>query len=75
MIVVLYLICNSNDEFVWGSLSDIQKRMLCSCALKHNSRDKIVREHLIDIISNYTTLTELEKGVTKTRVLNRFIKK
>ena len=32
-----------------------------------------VRRCLVDMISNYTTLGELEEGIVKKRVLDRFI--
>ena len=34
-----------------------------------------VRRCLVDMISNYTTLGELEQGVIKKRILDRFIVK
>ena len=34
---------------------------------------RVIRQNMINVISNYTTLTELKKGVVKTKILDRFI--
>ena len=69
--IIMYLLDNTKEELIWGKLSDNQKKLLETATRNKN----ITREHLIQIITNYTTLSELEKGITKTKTLNRFIRK
>lgn len=73
--IVDYLFDNTKEELIWGKLTEPQKRLLLSATLNNNKTDNIIRNHLVDIIANYTTLSELEEGITKTKTLNRFIKK
>lgn len=71
--IVEYLLDNAK-ELVWGNLTDTQKKRLMTAVLSNRGeqpqKDRI---KLIDAISNYTTLSELEQGVIKKKVLNRFI--
>lgn len=72
--ILLYLLDNGH-QFIWGSLSDNQKKTLRSALEGNNNRKAIIaRECMINIISNYTTLGELEEGIVRTRVINRFIR-
>ena len=73
--IILYLIYNTHEELVWGKLDDAKRRLLISSVMSNSKSAKVIRSNLINVISNYTTLKELEKGVTKSKVLNRFIKK
>lgn len=71
--IVEYIIDNAN-ECVWGKLSDTQKHQMMRAVL--SKRGEYVlrdRRKLIDTISNYTTLKELENGVVKKKTLDRFI--
>lgn len=59
---------------VWGDLNDFQKRKIMEAVfLYKNDSSQMIKNRLIDVISNYTTLSELEKGVVKQRTLDRFI--
>ena len=67
---------NSNNIYMWGSLTEEQKnkmiRIITSPLSKNVRKDK---ENFIDIISNYTTMSELEEGIIKNKTLNRFLAK
>ena len=68
-----YIVDNAK-ECIWGKLTDTQKRKIMTAA--KSTRGEFVqkdRKSLIDAISNYTTLGELEQGVIKKRTLDRFI--
>ena len=71
--IIEYIVDNA-DTCIWGQLSDTQKNKMIRAALstrgEHTQQDK---ENLINMISNYTTLSELEQGVVKKRTLDRFI--
>lgn len=73
---IIEYILDTADECVWGKMSDTQKKKMRSASVSvkgcYIQED---RRNLIDMISNYTTLGELEQGVVKKRTLNRFIVK
>lgn len=73
--IVLYLIDATKEELIWGKLTDPQKKRLISAVVNDKKIDRIIRKNLCDVISNYTTLSELEHEHTKRKALNRFIKK
>lgn len=73
--IVYYLIENTYEELVWGKLTEPQRIKLLSSVQNDTPQDRIARENLINIITNYTTLTELEQDITKSKTLTRFIKK
>lgn len=64
-----YLV-ESGNSFVWGSLNDEEKLRIMKCIKTPNH---FIKKNLVDAISNYTTLDELEQGVVKKRTLDRFI--
>lgn len=66
-----YLV-DSGNTFIWGKLSAQDKLRLLNSVKKTNG---FTRKNLINIISNYTTLTELNQGVVKMKTLDRFIVK
>lgn len=70
--IVKYLVTNTEEKLIWGDLSDEKKRLLLEVSL---NRTDSRRDNLVQVIANYTTLGELESGVTKGKILNRFIKK
>ena len=73
--IIAYLIYDTK-EFVWGELSDAQKKLYLSSIVNNRQMDQIIRDRMISNVSNYTTLPELEnvaKGDYK--VLQRFIKR
>ena len=73
--IAMYLVDNA-DKLVWGDLTDTHKKRIVRAVLatrgEYTDRD---RNRLIDIISNYTTLSELKDGVVKKKTLDRFIAK
>ena len=74
--IIMYLIYNTKERTIWGELTDPQKKLYISSAINSKKRDKIIRNRMIDIISNYTTLPELEKVADgNQKVLKRFIEK
>lgn len=74
--IVEYFVDNAN-ECVWGKMTNFQKKellgSLSSCY--DNPLDKPMISRFVNCIANYTTVSELEKGAIKTKVLNRFIVK
>ena len=74
--IIMYLIYNTEESLVWGKLTESQKKLYISSAINSKKIDEIIKNRIIDRISNYTTLPELEKVSTgNQKVLNRFIKK
>lgn len=73
--IVKYLVDNA-DVCVWGELSSAQKTRLMSAVTRYSGyENQLLRERMIQIITNYTTLSELQTGVVKQKTLDRFIVK
>lgn len=71
--IVKYLVENA-DNYVWGKLSSIQKNKLVTAVTKCSGyENQLIRERMIELITNYTTLKELQSDKVKEKVLNRFI--
>ena len=70
--IVEYLIDNA-FECIWGELTDSQKKTMLSLLTSSGKLNLGIKEELINIFSNYTTLTELESGIVKTKAIDRFI--
>lgn len=71
--IIEYIVDNAN-ECIWGELTDSQKRRMLEATITLRKEEQLkVRRCLVDMISNYTTLGELEEGIVKKRVLDRFI--
>ena len=74
--IIAYLLCTGKKELIWGSLSEPQKKHYLSSITATSEWGKEIRQNIIDCISNYTTLPELEKLEKENyKVLNKFIKK
>ena len=74
--IIMYLIYNTEERTIWGELTEPQKKLYISSVINSKKRDTIIKDRMIDIISNYTTLPELEKVADGNRkVLKRFIEK
>lgn len=73
---VKYLIKN-NSRYIWGNLTEEEKNLLLESTSIKNKSPKylIIRERLINIITNYTTLEELNSDLIKQKTLDRFIVK
>lgn len=73
--IIEYLLENSN-ELIWGKLTDRQRNFYESSILNNKKIDKLIKERMIENISNYTTLDELNDIFSNDyKVLKRFIKK
>ena len=70
---VIQYITDIANECIWGELTDCQKKQLLHSVLSKGSHAKEMKNILIDVISNYTTLKEIESGLVKTKTINRFI--
>ena len=74
--IIMYLIYNTEERTICGELTEPQKKLYISSVINSKKRDVIIKDRMIDIISNYTTLPELEKVADGNRkVLKRFIEK
>lgn len=61
--------------YVWGTFSQEQKKFLLEAATGRSSfKHDLIKNNLIDVVSNYTTLSEIENGV-KVKTLEKFIAK
>lgn len=67
--IISYLIDMRYEKLIWGDFSASQKSTILRAIKGENNPCK---ENFIDIIANYTTLSELEEGVVKTKVIDRF---
>jgi len=73
--IISYLIYTA-DELVWGELTDKQKQLYLSSIINNNQLDNLIKSRMIEYVSNYTTLEELEEiNRKKYKSLNRFIKR
>lgn len=71
--IVKYLVENA-DECVWGDFSPAQKTRLMHAVTTYSGYDnQVLRNRIINVIANYTTLSELQSGVVKKKTLDRFI--
>lgn len=71
--IVEYLLDNA-EQCVWGNLPSSKKiQMLRTIYATRGEQTLEDRKRLVNAISNYTTLSELEQGVVKKRTLDRFI--
>ena len=63
--IISYLIDMKFEKLIWGDFSDSQKYTITKAI-------NPCKEIFIDMITNYTTLSELEKGVVRTKAIDRF---
>ena len=74
--IIMYLISSPEEKTIWGELSDSKKTKYFSSITNNKKIDKIIKERMIDIVSDYTTLPELEEVANgNQKVLRRFIEK
>lgn len=69
--IVSYL-ATLEGEYIWGGVSSFQDKKFVPAVSSDNERYILIRNNLVDTISNYTTLKELETGFEKTKCLDRF---
>lgn len=61
------------DYFVWGADSKgYDKDLIWNSAHKHDLKNVHIRNEFMNIISDYVTLEEAEKGLVKTKAIDRF---
>lgn len=73
--IVTYLLDNVTKEFVWGQITDSQKLKMQSAVTNNKQVDLIIKKHLCKIVTDYTTLSELEHTSTRNQAIKRLIKK
>lgn len=72
--IIEYLLDNA-EQCIWGNLPPSKKIQLLRTIKTVRGAGIEDRRRLVNAISNYTTLGELEQGVVKNKTLNRFIVK
>lgn len=73
--IVEYILDNAN-ETVWGNISNSQRKLLLSFFSSRGGRiSENTKNNFIQEIVDYTTLSELESGIVKTKTIDRFIVK
>lgn len=72
--IIEYLVDNA-EQCVWGNLPITKKNQLLRSIHPVTTASIEDRRRLVNAISNYTTLSELEDGIVKKKTLNRFIVK
>ena len=72
--IINYLVYNF-DFTIWGELTDAQKKLYLSSVINNKMLDRTIKDRMINCISNYTTLPELDNVVNNDmKVLKRFVK-
>ena len=72
--IIAYIV-EEADELIWGKLTPQQKEKLVSSIVNDKEIDLIIRRRMINIISNYSTASELhEIPHGNYKVLDQFIK-
>lgn len=70
---IIEYLTDTADICVWGKLTPSQKRLLAeSVHGATTTKHQTVKNNMIDLVTNYTTLSEIQDGV-KTKTLDRFI--
>lgn len=71
---IVEFILDNDKEFIWGKMSDIQKRNLAQCLNSSSSKKAIkLRTDFVNMFTNYTTLEDYEHEKIKEKTLQRFI--
>lgn len=71
---VIEYLTDTAQEYVWGNLTDANKQRLSQLIYgKYNGNRDQDLGIFVNNISNYVVLDEAEKGLVKTKALNRFI--
>lgn len=73
LLIADYLMTNG-DDFIWGSMSPEQKDKLCMALVSQRASEQKTKDKLINYITGFTTLPELENEESRKRALHRFIK-
>lgn len=67
-----YFLSTSND-FIWGKRTESNNRLLEECLNKETKISLENKKRLIETLTNYTTLEELENGAIENHTLDRFM--
>ena len=70
--VIEYFLENT-EEYIWGPLTEFQRQQLIDAKQKQSQDENSVFYNLIHIITNYTTLSELNADFIKNKTLDKFI--
>lgn len=73
--IIVYLIESTDKGFVWGELTEVQKKKYLMAVSRDFKPDILIRESLIDMIASHITLAEASEDLTKGDTLNRFMLK
>ena len=73
--IMYYLLDVHNEKLLWGDLSERARELYIESLYDDSARGQKVRNKIIEIITDYTTMKELDDlKLGNTKVLNRFIK-
>ena len=73
---IINYILDNNIEFIWGNLTDTNKRKLYTTIQNKGKRYKEIKDNTITLLSHYITLPEMKKINKKPEVvLKKLIKK
>lgn len=72
--IVEYLLENSNKHsFVWGEFTPRKQVLMENTLVSKSEVASMIKDNLVNIITNYTTLSELKSDLVKSKTLDRFI--
>lgn len=66
-------IAKNAEVMVWGYLTPKQKQKILEIIKSDSRYEKAIYNKLFEVIANYVTLEEAQKGLIKTKAINRFI--
>lgn len=73
--IIIWLVQNEKNGFVWGHMNDHRKALYLSAVNYEKDSDKKLRSLIASYIANYVTLEEAEElSHGKEKVLERFLK-
>lgn len=70
---IVYYLTDNGSRFLWGNMSNTDKARLIKLSLTPGLPDYIVRDNLVKLLANYTTLSEVKIGLARSRTLDKFI--
>ena len=72
--IIEYLLENSNNHsFVWGEFTPRKQVLMENTLVSKSKVASMIKDNLVNIITNYTTLSELKSDLVKSKTLDRFI--
>jgi len=71
---IVKFILDNNKTFIWGKMSDVQKRNLVASMNSNTTKKGIkLKTDFINMITNYTTLDDYKNDIIKEKTLQKFI--